>query len=222
MVFFRHVFFKNPPKLQEKYIDGKRHYVSPSGKLLPSVTTVLNLLNKEGLDQWKKRIGEKKADEISNRAMAEGTEMHSLIEDYMNNKATEGRKSERAHKLFEQIKPSINKINNIYAQEIQLYSDKIGVAGRVDCIGEFNGVLSVIDFKTARKKKLKEWILGYFFQASCYALMFEESQGKPIEQLVIIISADDGTVEEHIVNKNDYVEKLLEIIDDYKFRAEMK
>ena len=220
MVFFRHVFFKVPPKLQEKYIDGKRHYVSPNGKILPSVTTVLNLLNKDFLDIWRKKVGEAKADAISQRAMAEGTEMHSLIEDYLSNIATEGKKSPRAHKLFEQMKPYLHRINNIYALEIQLYSEKIGVAGRTDCIGEFDGILSVIDFKTSRKRKRIDWITSYFLQATCYALMFEESQGKMIDNLVIIISSDDGNVDLFIEKRDKWVDKLLIIIEDYYLRKE--
>ncbi len=220
MVFFRHVFFKKPPKLREKYINGKRHYISPRGFLLPSVTTVLGLLSKDGLDAWKRRVGEATAKAVSDKAMAEGTEMHSLIEDYLSNKATEGRKSERAHKLFEQMKQKLNNINNIYALEIQLYSENLGVAGRVDCVAEYNGVLSVIDFKTAKQKKRRDWIKNYFLQAACYSLMFEELQGKKIDQLVILISSDDGIVEEFVVSRDDYIEQLLKVIEDYKLRQE--
>jgi len=220
MVFFRHMFFKQPPKLQEKRIDGKRHYISPTGKILPSVTTVLSLIGKEGLEFWKKKVGEEKAKEISERAMAEGTEMHSLIEDYLNNKTTMEKKSERSHKLFEQLKPNLDKINNIYALEIQLFSDRIGVAGRTDCIAEYNRELSVIDFKTSRQKKRREWINSYFLQATCYSLMFEESQNMKIENLVIMISSDDGTVEVFVEKRDKWVERLLGVIEDYKLRVE--
>ena len=124
--------------------------------------------------------------------------------------------------MFEQLKPSLNRINNIIAQEVPLFSEGIGVAGRVDCIAEFDGKLSVIDFKSSRKKKQKSWILKYFLQATCYALMFEELTKKKVDQIVILISADDETVDVYIEDKNNYVEKLKMVVEDYKLRREFE
>ena len=222
MVFFRHVFFKRPAELIEHKISGKRHYKTPSGKILPSVTTVLSLLSEDGINAWRRRVGEAQADKIMEYASVTGTEMHSIIEDYLNNKIDEVEKNPRALKLFEQLKPSLNRINNIIAQEVPLFSEGIGVAGRVDCIAEFDGKLSVIDFKSSRKKKQKSWILKYFLQATCYALMFEELTKKKVDQIVILISADDETVDVYVEDKNNYVEKLKMVVEDYKLRREFE
>jgi genome maintenance exonuclease 1 len=221
MVFFRHVFFKKPPDLKEKYLSGKRHYESPTGSLLPSVTTVLSLLSEVGIKAWRNRVGEAEADKIMDYATKTGTEMHSVIEDYLNNKIDESEKNPRALKLFEQMKPELKRINNIVAQEVPLYSDKLGVAGRVDCIGEFDGKLSIIDFKSSRKKKQKSWIKKYFLQATAYSIMFEELCGKKADQIVILISADDETVDVYVENREDWIDQLKLVIEDYYMRKNL-
>lgn len=219
MTFYRHVFVQTFPKLQEKYINKQRFYESPNGKLLPSVTTVLSVLSKAGIDAWKKRVGETMADEISKNSMVNGTEMHSVIESFLDNKPANS-DNQTSQKLFEQMKPELLKINNIMAQEIQLHSEKLGVAGRVDCIAEYNGVPSVIDFKSASKKKSKSWITSYFLQATAYSLMFEELTHKKIDQIVIIISANDGTITSYVENKDQFVDQLLGVIEDWQCRRD--
>lgn len=220
MVYFRHTFFPKPPVLREKTINGKRHYISPKGSTLPSVTTVLALLSKAGIDAWKRSVGEEKANEVSSRAMANGTEMHSIIENFLDNKSTESTNNQTSQKLFQQMRTQLLKINNIRLQEGHLYSEELGVAGKVDCVAEYDGKLSVIDFKSARKKKQKSWIYSYFLQATCYAIMFEELTKEKIEQIVILVSAEDGTVEAYIEDKENYREPLLGVIEDYKLRQE--
>lgn len=224
MTFFRHTFFKQPPKLVQKKIKGKRHYIDPTGSvlqkgvILPSVTTVLSLLSEDGIKAWKSRVGAEEADKVSSRALANGNELHLIIEKYLDNKPITEFKNPVSLKLFEQAKDELHKINNIKAQEVQLYSIKIGVAGRVDCIGEYNKVLSVIDFKSSRKKKTKSYIKSYFLQATCYALMFEELTGTKIDQIVVLVSAEDGTVNAFIENKEQYIKPLMSIIEDYNLR----
>ncbi len=223
MVFFRHVFFPIPPKLREKKINGKRHYISPNGIILPSVTTVLSTMGEDGIKAWKVRVGETEADRVSIRALANGTELHSIIENFLDNKATESFKNPISQKLFLQVKDLlIKKINNIRAQEIQLYSEGIGIAGRVDCVAEWDGELSVIDFKSARKKKQKSWIKKYFLQATAYAIMFEELTKTKIDKLVILISAEDGTIDAQIESRKNWEEQLGDIIEDYKLRKEFE
>jgi len=222
MVFFKHVFFPIPPKLREKKIGGKRHYISPNGIALPSVTTVLSLLDQAGIRAWKNRVGETEANRVSGRALKNGTEMHTIVEKFLDNKGTESYKNVVSQQLFRQMKPELSKINNIRAQEVQLYSEKIGVAGRVDCVADFDGKLSVIDFKSARQKKQKSWITKYFLQATCYALMFEENTKTKLDQIVILISAEDGTVNAYVEDKKQFVEKLMSVIDDYKLRQEFE
>ncbi len=226
-MFFRHTFFKAPPKLVQKNIDGKRYYIDPLGKILgkgvklPSVTSVLSVLNEDGIKAWKKNVGEAEANKISSRALKNGTELHSIIENYLDNKPITKFKNKTSLKLFEQAKDEISKINNIKAQEVQLYSTKLGIAGRVDCIAEFDGVLSVIDFKSARKKKQKSWIKSYFFQATAYAEMYREITGEDIKQIVILISAEDGTVESFVEQKDEFVQPLKELLEDQKFRRDI-
>jgi len=221
MVFFRHVFFKKPPDLKEKYLSGLRHYESPTGSILPSVTTVLSLLSDAGIKAWRNRVGEVEADKIMDYASKTGTEMHSVIEDYLNNRVDESERNPRALKLFEQMKPELKRINNIVAQEVPLYSDKLGVAGRVDCVGEFDGKLSIIDFKSSRKKKQKSWIKKYFLQATAYSIMFEELCGKKADQIVILISADDETVDVYVENREDWIDQLKLVIEDYYMRKNL-
>jgi len=124
-------------------------------------------------------------------------------------------------KLFEQMKHELDKIDNIVAQEVPLYSDGLGVAGRVDCIAEYDGKLSIIDFKSSRKKKQKSWIKKYFLQATAYSLMYEEMTGDKVDQIVILISADDDTVIAYVEDKNDYIEQLKMVIEDYRQRKNL-
>lgn len=223
MVFFKHIFFKKPPNLKERYIKGKRHYENPKGHLLPSVTTSLSMMSKDGLDAWKRRVGEAEAKKVFDHAGNTGTMMHTLCEEYLDNKKPnyEG-KHPRSIKLFEQLKPELHKINNITCQEVQLYSDTLGVAGRVDVIAEYNGVLSVIDFKSSKKIKYESQIKQYQLQATCYAIMFEELTGKKIDQIVILMSADTGDVKPFIYDKEQFIDKLKAIIEDYKLRNDFE
>jgi genome maintenance exonuclease 1 len=179
---------------------------------------VLSSLSEQGIKFWRQRVGEVEADKVMDYAMKTGTEMHSIIEDFLNNRADEVEKNPRALKLFEQMKPELLKINNIIAQEVPLYSDKLRLAGRVDCIAEFDGKLSIIDFKSSRKKKQKSWIKKYFLQATAYSLMFEELCEKKADQIVILISADDETVEAYVEDRKDWIEQLELVIDDYYMR----
>ena len=119
------------------------------------------------------------------------------------------------------MKHELDKIDNIVAQEVPLYSDGLGVAGRVDCIAEYDGKVSIIDFKSSRKKKQKSWIKKYFLQATAYALMYEEMTGDKVDQVVILISADDDTVIAYVEDKNDYIEQLKLVIEDYRQRKNL-
>ena len=118
--------------------------------------------------------------------------------------------------LFGQLeKQVLHKVDNIHSQECGLYSDKYKVAGRVDCIAEYDGVLSIIDFKTSSKERNDEWNENYYIQASAYAEMFEERTGKQIEQIVILVVTEDGTVQEFIKKKYDYLPMLEQVIEEF-------
>ena len=205
------------PEVSTKTVNRKRFYLTPEGGIFPSITTVLSVRKREGLSEWRKRVGEDVANYISRTAASRGTKVHQMVEDFLNNQEVE--KDNRAFLpfcLFQQLKPHLEaNINNIYAQECGLWSDKYQVAGRVDCIAEYNGVPSIIDFKTSRSERNDDWNLDYYIQASAYAEMFEERTGTPIEQIVILVVTEDGQVQEFIKKKHDYLPLLVETIEEF-------
>ena len=201
--------------------DGVRLYETPEGNKYPSITTVLSVRNKQGLMEWRKRVGNEVANHISRTAAARGTKVHHMCEDYLNNMESEWPEQFKEHKknflpwcLFKQLRnEALCHINDIYAQEAGLYSDKYKVAGRVDCIAKYKGTLSIIDFKTSTKEKNDEWNENYYIQGSAYAEMFGERTGIEISQVVILVVTEDGTVQEFIKDKQEYLNRLSETIN---------
>lgn len=208
---------KEIPKIESQtFSDGKRYYVTPEGKKLPSVTTVVGAQKKQAIMEWRQRVGEEVANKISKQATTRGTNMHSLCEYYLNNEPKPpGVVMPDAKEMFISIKPYLNKINNIHYQEVGLWSSQLGLAGRVDCIGEYEGKLSVIDFKTSKKAKDRESILDYFWQCTAYALMYEELVGTPIDDLVIIMAVDNEQPMIFKEKTQDHIEGLVKAIDYY-------
>lgn len=203
--------------------DGSRVYVNASGVAYPSATTVLSVLSKDSIKEWRKRVGEEEANRISSTAATRGTKIHTLVEKYLDNEEIteelyEDLKVDPFNKqLFEDYKKFLNCIDNIHAQELALYSDHLRMAGRVDCIAEYNGKLSVIDYKTSRKLKRKEWIESYFMQATAYSIMYEERTGIPIPQIVIGIAVDHESEPQVFVEKRDnWTKKLLNTRDYFE------
>lgn len=194
--------------------DGKRYYTLSDGTKLPSVTTVLGAMKKEAIMAWRKRVGEEEANKISKKATGRGTNMHLMCEDYLNNKKPTGMPD--AMEMFISIKPYLNKINNIHYQEQSLWSKQLGMAGKCDCIAEYEGELSVIDFKTSRKLKTIDQIEDYFWQTSAYALMYEELVGEPIHNLVIIMAVEDDKPLIFKQKTEDHIEGLVKAINFYK------
>ena len=206
------------PELSTKNINRKRFYQTPEGKLYPSITTVLQKRKMAGLMEWRKSVGDDVANYIARTAAHRGTKVHHMCEDFLNNNFDEEvhKKNFLPYVLFGQLKPVLmQKVNNILAQECGLYTDKYRVAGRVDCIAEYNGVKSIIDFKTSRKERNDEWNESYHIQASAYAEMFEERTGIEINQIVILVVTEDGVVQEFVKNKGEYLPMLVEAIDDF-------
>jgi len=201
--------------------DGVRLYETPEGNKYPSITTVLSVRNKQGLMEWRKRVGDEVANHISRTAAARGTKVHHMCEDYLNNMESEWPEKFKEHKknflpwcLFKQLRnEALCHINDIYAQEAGLYSDKYKVAGRVDCIAKYKGTLSIIDFKTSTKEKNDVWNENYYIQGSAYAEMFGERTGIEISQVVILVVTEDGTVQEFIKDKQEYLNRLSETIN---------
>ena len=182
------------PVLDRETIDGVRYYKVPDEDeflKLVSITSVTSHFNREKFAKWRKKIGEKKANEITRKATSRGTDMHTLVEHYLLNEdlPTVQPLSDYLYKI---AKPTLNKIDNIHSLEGSLYSKELGVAGTVDCIAEYEGELAVIDFKTSKQPKPREWIDGYFVQAAAYACMYYELTGTPVKKLVIIMACEDG------------------------------
>ena len=207
------------PELATETIDRKRYYVTPDGNKYPSITTVLSTRNKKGLFEWRKRVGEDVANHISRTSASRGTKVHQMCEDYLNNNfdVEKHKKNFLPYCLFQQLSTNVLcKIDNIRAQEVGLYSDKYKLAGRVDCIAEYDGVLSVIDFKTSTKERKEEYNENYYIQTSAYAEMFEERTGTPINQIVVLVVTEDGVVQEFVKDKKEYVPLIDEIVGQFQ------
>jgi hypothetical protein len=205
-------------KITRKTTESGRKYFTPEGNAYPSITTVLGVLNKEGIQKWRARVGEEEANKISTQAATRGTAVHKLAEDYIDN-VPDWNKGHMPNNLFSfnQLKTILDeRLNNVWFQEEFLYSDKLRCAGQVDCIAEFDGQLSIVDFKTSRKPKKEEWITGYFIQASFYAAAFLERTGIPIKQGVILITVDGSEPQVFKVNTYDYLEHFLSVRKKYK------
>ena len=193
---------------------GKYRFYDINGTNYPSVTSILGVRKKVELQQWRDKIGENVANWEMGRAARRGTATHNLIENYIKGEPLE-EKSVLPLGLFKLMKPYIDQINNIHCLETVLYTSKYKLAGQVDCIAEYNGKLSVIDFKTANKERKEEWIDNYFLQCTAYGLMYEELFKKEIDQIVVIIGGEDGSIATYIKEKKDYIKKLETVIEDF-------
>ena len=206
--------------LPTENIDGKRYYVTPTGEKYPSVTSVTGLMNRKGIQEWRKRVGEKKANKISTQAARHGTSAHQLFEDYIRNDNFEEKfkgAMPTTQQAFISLEKELNQIGTVHGLESPLYSHNLQLAGRVDCIAEWDGKLSVIDFKTSAKPKRTEWIQNYFVQETAYAKMFEELTGQRVESIITMIAVSNGTSQLFIEEPSEkYVEKLQELRSQYK------
>ena len=202
------------PEVYTETINKNRFYVTPEGNKYPSITTVLSGRAKEGINAWRERVGETAANRIMRAASSRGTAVHELAENYLNNDELVNQEVLPLF-MFTQLKSELDNINNIVMQEGGLYSDNWGIAGRVDCIADYDGKLTVIDFKTSTKVKKEEWIENYFIQCTAYCEMYEERYGQAIDQIAILIVCEDGTVQTFVKDKKDYVPLLQPAIDEF-------
>ena len=193
---------------------GKYRFYDINGTNYPSVTSILGVRKKVELQQWRDKIGENVANWEMGRAARRGTATHNLIENYIKGEPLV-EKSVLPLGLFKLMKPYVDQIQNIHCLETVLYTSKYRLAGQVDCIAEYNGKLSVIDFKTANKERKEEWIDNYFLQCTAYGLMYEELFKKEIDQIVVIIGGEDGSIATYIKEKKDYIKKLETVIEDF-------
>ena len=211
-------FIHNPidlPNLERYPIDGVRYYKVPDGDILHtlvSVTSVTSHWKADFFRKWRTKVGEDEANRITNRATTRGTDMHLLTEHYLKNEILPKAKVPIADLLFKISKPELDNINNIIVQEQAMYSLKLGIAGTPDCIADYKGELSIIDFKTSAKPKPREWIEGYFVQASAYACMLYELTGLKAKNLVIIMACENG---ECVVYEERDIMKYAKLLHQY-------
>lgn len=200
---------------QRETRDGSRVYVTPQGKVYPSITSILGGQPKPGIDVWRKKVGEEEADRIMKESSELGTVVHDLCEKYLYNFPLRCNNPE-AVEVFNRLRFRLKNINNIYGLETALHSDMLKVAGTADCIAEYNGILSLIDFKTSRKPKREEWIEDYYIQTMFYAAAFYEMFGALPEQVVILIAVRETTEVQTFIKPigelDKYMDKLLTIM----------
>ena len=202
------------PQLERETIDGVRYYSIPDEDQLlklVSITSVTSHFNKEIFVKWRKRVGTEEADKITKAATSRGTDLHTLVENYLYNRDLPPVQP-ISDFLFKIAKTELNKIDNIYCLEGALYSKQLGVAGTTDCIAEFDGELAVIDFKTSKKPKPREWIENYFVQAMFYGMALYEMTGIPIKKLVIIMACENG---ECVVYEERDLKKYMKLVIKY-------
>ena len=206
------------PKLSRETIDGVRYYSVPDEDellKLVSITSVTSHHNKEIFVKWRKKVGDAEVDRITRQATSRGTDTHTLTEAYLYNKDLP-EVQPLSKMLFQIYKSELNKISRVHALEGSLYSKELGIAGTVDCIAEYNGELAIIDFKTSKKPKPREWVDHYFVQCMAYGCMLYELTGIAVKKLVIIMACENGesiVYEEY--DKKKYIKLLTEYIREF-------
>lgn len=207
------------PTLRRKNENGKRVYYDNDDNRYESVTNVVGYVDQKGLQEWRDNVGEDVANYVSRKAMNIGTKMHNMVENYLyNKKNSEKNIFAKAH--FENIKPLLQPITNIRGLEKRVCSKELGLAGTADCIAYYGNEKAIIDFKTSSKQKKEEWIQKYFLQTTAYSLMWEELTNEKIEQIVVLITGEDGSRDTFIRNRNDYIEELHNVISAFQMEKE--
>ena len=224
---FNHVEGVTPIEMPAKIVNGKRVYLTPDGDKFPSVTTVIsnNAKKMAGIAKWRERVGMEEANRISARSTKRGTTYHSIVEDYFNNKLEieKYKDSPLPTVMFYQSVDTLNRINNIYLQEAALYSKHLELAGRVDCIAEFDGELSIIDFKTSATPKREQYLTDYFVQETAYACMLQELYDVSVKKIVTIVACENGETQVKILPpKKEFFITLMGYISEYQERYGQK
>ena len=206
------------PTLDRETIDGVRYYQTPEGnQKLVSITSVISHINRQIFIDWRKRVGTEEADKITRKATSRGTDFHTLTEKHLGNEEFKtGDVQPLSEFMFLLAKDELSRIDNIHALESSLYSVELGIAGTVDCIAEHDGELAIIDFKTSKKPKPREWIDHYFVQCAAYACMLYEMPGMMVKKFVIIMSCENGECviyEEY--DKRKYINLLAEYVREF-------
>ena len=214
---FIHHNYLGELELEKKEQNGIRLYNLPSGDWVPSITSVTSFYNRQIFVKWRERVGLEEANRITKRATARGTDFHQVCQDYLENKELNWDDYQPLTKfMFHHAKPYLDKINNIHAIERTLYSEYFGLAGRVDCIAEYDGELSVIDFKTSEKIKPEKWIENYFVQEMFYAAAYYElTKIAPVKLITIMVTPGGEVKIFDKRNKGDYIKLLVRYIKEF-------
>lgn len=195
-----------------------RTYIDPDGNRYPSITTVLSLLSEEAIAKWRARVGDEEANRVGGRASARGTLVHSIVEKYLLNEDTSDFLPHIQQSL-RNLQPILDtSIGKIFGLETPLYSRHLGVAGRCDCVAEFDGVPSIVDFKTSKRVKTHSQISNYFAQMAGYAVMWEERTGMPITNTVIIMDVDDNEPLVFKEHRDNHIQLLIDTKKQYDTR----
>ena len=205
-------------ELEANTIDGVRYYTLPSGKKAPSITSITSFYNRQIFKNWREKVGEEQANKITKVATDRGTKFHDLVEKYLLNEDINSLKNVLPTTKARWIaaRDALNNIDNIHALEKPLYSEYFGIAGRVDCIAEYEGELAVIDFKTSKKIKPEKWLENYFVQETAYACMYYEMTGISVKKIVTLMVADNGDVKVYEKrNKGEYIKLLTKYIKEF-------
>ena len=216
---FKHNWVTLPKLKQINSEDGRKYAINEEVKY-PSITTVLGKTKDLSyLKEWRKRVGEEHANKVTAAATSRGTSMHKLCEDYLLNQDLDDLGSTSGELLFRGIRPYLDRIDNVRALESGLFSHKLHVAGTVDCIADYDGELTIIDFKTAKATKRESYIYDYFMQGAFYFTSFYELTGELPKQILVLISVQDGSVQEFFVKGKEIIhwtEQLKERIKKYE------
>ena len=204
-------------ELDKKEVDGIRLYNLPNGDWVPSITSVTSFYNREVFRKWRQRVGEKEANRVTKESTTRGTDYHEAAQAYLENRELDWNNYlPLTEFMFKSSQPYLDKIGKIHAIERTLYSEYLGLAGRVDCIAEYDGELAIIDFKTSKKIKPEKWIEQYFVQETAYACMYYELTGIPVEKLITIMVTPEGDT--HVYdkrNKSDYIKLLVKYVKEF-------
>ena len=214
---FTHLLHPEIPKIKQININGVRYYDTPNGTLI-SITSLLKNFTPEGILEWRKAVGEDVANEVMRAAADRGSKVHKIIENCLSNKPENdlvGNYGDLAARMFSQMVPALDKIDRIRALEKGLYSTRFGIAGRVDCIAEYDNELTVIDFKTSTRKR-DERNETHLVQASFYSLAWEERTGEKVNQIAILTTTEDGKLDVYRDDPSNHVDRLEEMIEEYK------
>ena len=197
--------------------DDGHWYQTKFDKIYPSISTILSATapehKKNGLQIWKEN--EPAHEYITKQAQDIGTQSHKIIEDYLSNSLALEEFDLLPIAHFNNLKPFLENISDVACIEQRMYSDKLQVAGTSDLIAEYNGELSIIDYKTKRKPQIDDYMYEYYLQTTCYAKMFEEATGQKINQVVILVSSEKNTRQEFIKTCDDYVEPMMARVEKY-------